>query len=184
MKGEGRGISRWAYRNSFLSWRLTAISNIINTPPPNPGGGSLFLLFLSILLLNVQNVDSPLCPQRSPSARAGGCSFHPGTLRDQQVFSWVSMLLFLWASWFWRLVFSLCLDIYCHKSDSGLLILLQPSVVLVARFTNWHCFWVVRGVICCFWGRRTIMKQISMKNITSCNVLFTLLLLKLLEQRS
>lgn len=38
MKGEGRGISRWAYRNSFLSWRLTAISNIINTHPPTREG--------------------------------------------------------------------------------------------------------------------------------------------------
>lgn len=30
MKGEGRGISRWVYRNSFISWRLDAISTAVN----------------------------------------------------------------------------------------------------------------------------------------------------------
>lgn len=30
LKGGGRGISRWAPKNSFISWRLNDISTIIN----------------------------------------------------------------------------------------------------------------------------------------------------------
>lgn len=42
-----------------------------------------FSLLLCILLVNAKNVHHSLCPQRSPSARAGGCSFQPHTLRNQ-----------------------------------------------------------------------------------------------------